>query len=116
MLEVPPSVTNDRRIVLRSNMNGHRLITVQPKKVDFASKRLYEIQVELRYEDEDAGLSFSDLFNFQTVNDRATFEFDYTDDQKSTYDYRLTYRYLNGLSRSTEWISASSEVLTVPVA
>ncbi|MGV0025424.1 hypothetical protein [Phormidesmis priestleyi] len=116
MLEVPPSVTNDRRIILRTDMRGHRIVGIQPKKVDFASKRLYEMQVELRYEDEDAGLSFSDLFNFQSINDSSTFEFDYADDQKSTYEYRITYRYLNGLSRSTDWISASSDALMLPVA
>jgi hypothetical protein len=116
MLEVPPSVTNDRRIILRTDMHGHRIVTVQPKKVDFANKRLHEMQVELRYEDEDAGLSFSDLLNFESSNDSSTFEFDYADDQKSTYEYRVTYRYLNGLSRSTDWTSASSEVLLVPVA
>ncbi|KAM3096345.1 hypothetical protein ACKFKG_11160 [Phormidesmis sp. 146-35] len=116
MLEVPPSVTNDRRIILRSDMRGHRIVTVQPKKVDFASKRLYEMQVELRYEDEDAGLSFSDLFSFQSINDASTFEFDYADDQKSTYEYRITYRHLNGLSRSTDWTSASSDTLMLPVA
>ncbi|KAM3112543.1 hypothetical protein [Phormidesmis sp. 146-33] len=116
MLEVPPSVTNDRRIILRSDMRGHRIVTVQPKKVDFASKRLYEMQVELRYEDEDAGLSFSDLFSFQSINDASTFEFDYADNQKSTYEYRITYRHLNGLSRSTDWTSASSDTLMLPVA
>ncbi|MCY7279038.1 MAG: hypothetical protein LH702_36205 [Phormidesmis sp. CAN_BIN44] len=116
MLEIPPSVTNDRRIILRSDMRGHRIISVQPKKVDFANKRLYEMQVELRYEDEDAGLSFSDLVSFQAMNDRSTFEFDYADDQKSTYEYRVTYRYLNGLSRSSDWSPASLEVLMVPVA
>jgi hypothetical protein len=116
MLEVPPSVTNDRRIILRSDMRGHRIVNIQPKKVDFASKRLYEMQVELRYEDEDAGLSFSDLFSFQSISDSSTFEFDYADDQKSTYEYRITYRYLNGLSRSTDWTSASSDTLMLPVA
>lgn len=115
-LEVPPSVTNDRRIILRTDMRGHRIITVQPKQVDFSTKRLSEMQVELRYEDDDSGLSFSDLFTFQSINDRSTFEFDYTDDQKTAYNYRITYRYLNGLSRSLDWITATTNLLSLPVA
>lgn len=115
-LEIPPSVTNDRRIILRTDMQGHRIITVQPKKADFAVKRLAEIQVELNYEDEDNGLSFSDLFTFESNNDRATFEFDYADDQKTAYRYRITYRYLNGLSRSLDWMTTNTDLLLLPVA
>jgi hypothetical protein len=116
MMEVPPSVTNERRIVLRTDMQGHRLITVQPKQVSFATKRLAEIQVELRYEDEDAGISFSDLLSFQAMDEAHTFEFDYANPQRSAYQYRITYRYLNGLSRSLDWSSAASDTLTIPVA
>jgi hypothetical protein len=115
MLEVPHSVTNERRIVLRTDMQGHRLITVQPKKVDFATKRLAEIQVELRYEDEDAGLSFSDQFAFSSAEEAFTFEFDYANQQRSAYEYRITYRYLNGLSRATDWNSLAADTLTIPV-
>jgi len=97
-------------------MRGHRIITVQPKKVDFSTKRLAELQVELCYEDEDSGLSFADLFAFQSINDRSTFEFDYTDDQKTAYSYRITYRYVNGLSRSLDWITATTDQLSLPVA
>jgi hypothetical protein len=116
LLEVPRSLTNDRRIILRSNMRGHRIITVRPRPVDFASKRLREIQVELRYEDMDEGLSFSELVSLQARDEQGSFEFDYADDQKFAYEYRVTYWYLNGMTRSTDWNIAKATDLFIPVA
>lgn len=116
MLEVPRSVTGERRIILRSNMRGHRIITVRPKPTDFATARLREIQVELRYDDMDEGLSFADRLNFLSPDDLGTFEFDYADDQKSAYEYHVTYWYLNGMSRSIDWTSAKTNDLFIPVS
>lgn len=116
MLEVPRSLTNERRIILRSNMRGHRIITVRPRPVDFASKRLREMQVELRYEDMDEGLSFSELVILQSREEQGSFEFDYADDQKFAYEYRVTYWYSNGMSRSTDWSTSKANDLLIPVA
>ena len=116
MMVVPKSVTVDRRIILRSDMQGHRFVTLQPKPIDFATKRLQEMQVEMRYEDQDAGLSFADLFTYKSSSDRANFEFDYVDAHKSMYQFRTTYHYTNGMSRTTEWATASADVLAIPVA
>ncbi len=115
LLEVPRSLTNDRRIILRSNMRGHRIITVRPRPVDFASKRLREIQVELRYEDMNEGLSFSELVSLLSRHEQGSFEFDYADDQIA-YEYRVTYWYLNGMTRSTGWNIAKATDLFIPVA
>lgn len=116
LLEVPRSVTGERRIILRSNMRGHRIITVRPKPIDFASSRLRELQVELRYDDMDEGLSFADRLNLLSKSDVGTFEFDYADDQKAAYEYRVAYWYLNGMTRSTDWAPAKTNDLFIPVA
>jgi hypothetical protein len=116
MMIVPKSITIDRRIILRSDMQGHRFVTVKPKPIEFATKRLQEMEVEMRYEDLDAGLSFSDVLTYQSKNDAASFEFDYVDTHKSVYQFRTTYRYTNGMSRTTDWVTASTDVLLIPVA
>lgn len=114
-VEIPPSITNERRIILRNDMRGHRIIFVHPDKIDFSTKGLKEIQVEMQYEDEEAGISFSDLFTFKSSNDTASFEFDFVDEQKSAYKFRITYLYLNGLSRTTAWNSDKTNALLLPV-
>ncbi len=116
MVEIPPSVTSDRRIILRSDMRGHRIVTVRPQMTPFITRRLVELQVELRYTDDEAGLSFADLLTFRAADEVASFEFDYVDEQRVSYQYRYTYRYTNGLSRTTDWASIATELLQVPVA
>jgi hypothetical protein len=114
--ETPKSLTMDRRIIIRSDMKGHRIVQVHPQKTDFASKNLKEIDVELRYEDSAAGLRFDDIFTFKSPNDKAYFEFDYVDDQRSAYRYKVTYSYANGLSRTEDWKNADGGDLTISVA
>ena len=117
MLEVPLSTTLDRRIFIRSNMRGHKIIAVHPEKADFAKKNLKELIAEVRYEDPDAGLAYADLFTFKSSTDKdAFFEFDYADDGKDSYEYRLTYNYLNGLSRTEDWKSTKERELALTVA
>lgn len=114
--ETPKSFTMDRRIIVRSDMKGHSIIHVHPQTTDFASKNLKEIDVELLYEDPAVGLRFDDLFMFKSPNDKAYFEFDYVDDQRSAYRYKVTYSYTNGSSRTEDWKSADEADLTISVA
>jgi hypothetical protein len=115
VLEVPPSVTLDRRIVVRSDMRGHRLVRVRPEAVGFAARRLRELRVQVRYEDAESGLSFADSFGFRSAQDAATFEFDYVDEQKDAIEYRVDYLYTNGMVRSTEWTPGGGDELVVPI-
>lgn len=112
--EIPRSVTRDRRIILQSDMQGHRIIAVRPAAADFTKKKVKEITVEIRYEDADAGISDADQFTFQSANDRAYFEFDYVDEHKASYEYRMTQRFTNGLSRSTRWQKVNADELVIP--
>ena len=114
--ETPKSLTMDRRIIVRSDMKGHRIVQVHPQKTDFASKNLKEIDVELRYEDSAVGLRFDDIFTFKSPNDKAYFEFDYVDDQRSAYRYKVTYSYANGLSRTEDWKNGDGGDLIISVA
>ena len=48
-IEIPESATRRSFITVSRNMKGHRIITVKPKPVDFAQKKVREMKVDLEY-------------------------------------------------------------------
>lgn len=116
IVDLPWSTTLEPRVFLRRDMKGRRTVMLRPEEVDFATARLKEMQVEIQYEDADAGLSVADAFAFKAPGDRAHFEFDYVDAQKDRYAYRVMYQFTNGLVRTTDWGQSDVEELVVPVA
>ncbi|MET1053549.1 MAG: hypothetical protein ABWX65_13010 [Mycetocola sp.] len=96
-LVVPPSMTAGSTVVLRTDMAGHRIVTLVPPDVDFASRGLTRIEAHLTYQDSDAGLSFEDDFTFSDRADRALFEFDYAAVERAGYRARVTLILENGL-------------------
>jgi hypothetical protein len=115
MVEVPQSFTFENRIIIRSDMKGHTIIRLHPEAGDFAAHQLQEMEVEMRYEDEQAGLSYADLYTFTSPHQEAYFEFDYVDSQRSHYQYRITRRFTNGLSVTTDWMHDNAETLALPL-
>ncbi|NER82024.1 MAG: hypothetical protein F6K42_21175 [Leptolyngbya sp. SIO1D8] len=115
MVEVPQSFTLENRIILRSDMKGHKIIQLRPETADFATQRLQAMEVEVQYEDETAGLSYADRFRFTSPEQAAYFEFDYVDPQRSRYAYRVIRRFTNGLSITSDWLSDDTEILTLPL-
>jgi hypothetical protein len=117
VVELPESVTTEKRLLLRPDMKGHRSVAVRPEPVDFAKRNLREILVETLFEDREAqpALRFADSFTLQASTDRMRFEFDYVDPARDGYRYRLTHRYLNGLSKATGWRDSQATELVVPV-
>lgn len=115
LLEIPQSFTRLDRIIVRSDMKGHKIVQLKPAPIDFPKKKIKEMVVEIKYVDDDAGLSAADVFNFKSMADHGSFEYDYVDETKPGYQWRVTYRYLNGMSKSTPWQKASSEDLLIPV-
>jgi len=114
LAKVPTSFTLERRIFIRSDMKGHKIILVHPAVVDFATQKIREMKVDIRYQDTSAGLNFADSFDFKSSTDQAHFEFDYVDETKAQYLYEVTYLYTNGLSRSVDWVSVASDELVIP--
>lgn len=115
ILDLPESATNDRRVLISDTMRGHRVITIRPEDRSFAPLRLKEIKANVRYADEQSALSFQDTFRFTGPGDVAFFEFDYADEQKSSYEYSLLYLMTNGMTRTTDWESTNDETLMIPV-
>ncbi len=111
VIEVPPSITYDRRLIIRSDMRGHQSVVIRQQPRDYAELRIRQMEVEVRYIDEDAGLNQSDLFTFTSPDQQGTFEYDYVDETRQGVEYRVTTRMLNGMSRTTEWANARGEVV-----
>jgi hypothetical protein len=116
MVEVPPSETLLKRIVLRTDMKGHRVVTVRPDDVDFASADLESIQVDLSFADAQGGISASDTFTFKSAKDVGQFEYDIVDADRSAYSYRARYQYRNGLNRTVDAQTSTAGELSIPVS
>lgn len=110
MIEVPESVTMERRIVVRPDMKGRRIVEVRPP-ADFAARHLRRTTAEIRYEDFAAGLSFNDSFVFEDAAARGYFEFDYVDEARDRYETRSTFVFENGLEQGTDWTASETAVL-----
>ena len=116
MVEVPQSYTFENRIIIRSDMKGHTIIRLHPELDDFATHKIQAMEVEIRYDDEAAGLSYADRFTFTSSTQEAYFEFDYVEQQRTHYQYRITRRFTNGLSVTTDWMQDNVELLTLPLS
>lgn len=112
MIEVPESMTLDRRIVIRPDMRGRRIVEVHPPD-DFAARNVKRITAEVRYEDFTAALSFNDTFVFEDASARGYFEFDYVDEARDRYESRITTLFENGLQQATEWQASEAPVLQI---
>ena len=112
MIETPESATMERRIVIRPDMKGRRIIEVRPP-ADFTARKLKRVAVDVRYEDFAAGLSFSDGFVFEDAAARGYFEFDYVSEARDRYEARSTFVYQNGLVQNTDWTASKDALLQI---
>lgn len=113
MTSVPKSWTLAHRIYIGADMKGHRVVTVRPP-ANLGGTQVRHAKVEARYAGNAGGSTFSDVFEFVAPGDRGVFEFDYVDEARQAYEYRVTYRYANGMARTSEWRTSSEEFLIVP--
>jgi hypothetical protein len=111
--EVPRSYTLDNRIIVRSDMRGHRIVRVQAPKVAFDARKIRSVQVDLRYVDADAALQYAGQVTLASATDSGTFEFDYVDPAKPGYEYKLSTFFRNGMTQDTDWRPASADDLDV---
>ena len=112
MIEVPESVTMERRIVVRPDMKGRRIVEVRPP-IDFSIRKLKRVTIDIRYEDFAAGLSFNDNFVFEDSTARGYFEFDYVNEANDRYEARYTFVYQNGLVQNMDWTASKTAVLQI---
>jgi hypothetical protein len=115
LIEVPASVTAGKEVFVRLDMTGHKIVTVQPEAVDFATRNVTRMQVSLKYEDSEAGLSFADSFTFTSPAHEVFFEYDYANAQKKTYSCQVKTFFTNGLAKEADLGVLDRDLLVLPV-
>lgn len=111
-LELPESMTNERRVSVRADMKARRLVSVRPPAA-FADRRLRKVGVEMRFEDFAAGLSFANRYEFESGMARGEFEYDIVDDARRQYEYRTVVQFANGMEQATDWQASDAPELVV---
>lgn len=111
---VPRSVTAGSTVILRTDMAGHRVVTVAPPETDFAARGIVRMEAELAYNDPDAGLAFSDRFTFGHPRDVGLFEFDYVSPQRASYSCKSTLVLANGLVLERDLGSLGGDKVLLP--
>jgi hypothetical protein len=112
-IEIPESATRRSFITVSRNMKGHRIVTVKPKPVDFAQKKVKELKVDLEYKSGDE--DWTDQFSFESKDSLDYFEFNYSEASRTRYKHKETYFFTNGLSRETDWSESDAAELILPV-
>ena len=112
---VPPSTTAGQTLVLRTDMAGHRVVSVHPPGTDFAAAGVVRLEAHLSYDDVAAGLHFADVHTFTGPQDRRYFEFDYVAADRSEYGCRLLTVFANGLVQERDLGSLGGDSLLLPL-
>lgn len=115
MADIPQSFTLQRRITLRDNMRGHKIVAIRPESGDFAGQKLRDIVVKAKYEDAEHGLMFDDEFTLKAGTDRAHFEYDFAVDSRAKYRYQIVRRYTNGLNKTVDWKASDEDEMVIPL-
>jgi hypothetical protein len=113
--EIPESVTNSNRIMLKAGMKGRRIVTVKPP-LDFAKRKMRKAKVSLRFEDFAGGLSFAEDFEFTDGQASGEFEYDYLDPARMRYEYKASYLLENGTNKAGNWVASDATDLVLKMA
>lgn len=112
---IPGSVTSDAYLILQDGMKGHQILLVQPEAIDFASKHVLEIDVQLRYVDAANSINVTDSMVLNHQGDTRTFAYDYVNPQICP-EYSASYQLDNGQTKSIDWTPTSNNVITIPLS
>jgi hypothetical protein len=115
-IAVPPSMTAGSTVVLRSDMAGHRVVTVLPPDVDFAAQGVARIEARLAYDDAESALHFEDEYTFTGPREARFFEYDYVAADRSGYSCQLRTVLANGLVQERDLGRLDADRLVLPVA
>lgn len=112
---IPDSRTLENTIVVTPFMRGHRLIEIDANTSNFASKGVTKIELELSYNDTDAGLSFANKIKLTKTKGSAVFEFDYADENKRAYQVTQKNFFDNGMVQKIDHGDVNDDNLIVRV-
>jgi len=116
LIRIPRSTTAASSIFIRADMVGHRIVAVSPAELDFPSHGIIKVEAFLSYADQEAGLSFNETFSFHSAEEVSYFEFDYVEEDRSSYECQVKIRYSNGLARMAEMGSLNGDTVILPVS
>jgi hypothetical protein len=112
LLEVPPSMTEEARLLVRPDMKAKRIVAVRPP-ADFVARGLEKVTAELRYADDANGLSFADKFDFGAAGALRKFSFDIADPARTRFSWRADFLFQSGLMSATDWAEADATELDI---
>lgn len=112
---VPGSVTSDSYLILQNGMKGHQIIAVQSEAIDFSTKNVTEIDVQLRYVDPANSINNTQSFVLNSKGDTRTFAYDFLNEQ-ITAQYSANIVLGNGQTKSIAWTAVSGNVVVIPLS
>lgn len=116
MISIPTSTTAAASIFIRSDMIGHRIVTVRPVEVNFADKGILRMEADLNFSDDSAGLGFADSFIFWSPKDVQFFEYDYVAAERDKYTCKVRLLMANGLIQERDLGLLNGDRLVLPAA
>jgi hypothetical protein len=98
LVELPPSMTRQRRIFALLQQAAHRVVEVRLGEGSFTQARLREIRVSLSYQGDAS--SFNRLFIFTSADAPSEyFEYDVAPGADAGYEVKVEHRLTNGMTR-----------------
>lgn len=113
-INIPPSMTAGSTLVLRTDMSGHRVVTVVPPAVDFGDRGISRVVARLSFTDADSGLGFEDEYRFTGPQDKAYFEYDYLSTIGAGYSVSMQTLFDNGLVQERDLGTFDADRLVLP--
>ncbi|MBA3812101.1 MAG: hypothetical protein H0X27_10775 [Caulobacteraceae bacterium] len=111
---VPGSMTADSSLIILDSMPGHQVVRVRPEPVDFAARRIVEVNVQLRYADAKNGFNAESRCTLKQPSDSGTFEFDYVDPAIKP-EYRADIVLDNGQTKALDWSQVGDGQVVIPL-
>lgn len=108
----PPSSTQERRVMVRADVAGHRVVTVRTDGADFAAHKVRRITVKLHYDDPVTRID--DERTLTSATDVAVFEFDFVAGGPDHFDYEVVTEFTNNLTK-TRTGEGRESTLVIPV-
>ncbi|WP_124981358.1 hypothetical protein [Nonlabens xiamenensis] len=114
--EIPDCQTLADRVFITPQMKGHKILTIDPSGIDFDKKKINKLEVSLRYEDTEAGLSFKESYDFASAEDRPRhFEYDFAGAPTAGPEMQMRIRHSNGMQRMTDWEVITEDPLKLEI-
>lgn len=108
----PPCSTLERRVLVRTEVAGHRVVSVRTDGADFAAHKVRKMTVRLHYDD--PVTKVDDERTLTSADDVAVFEFDFVAGGPDHFTYEVVTEFTNNLTK-TRTGEGRESTLVIPV-